>query len=370
MLGHLVVVDYCSDGERNLDLAAQWSLLSPRTGLSDHAAIADQHYPLELEALLELADLACQCHGIGDIAFEHLNRHRTSLSRAQKPKHDLQLSPLAVAVEPQSGKRAGAAFEIGRGDVVENQRPLPQMPPGQRLLDALLLFHQPVERRIKLLLVNPPEFEHLAQRASRRLAIKTARRRQLGRRIDKPCHDHGDRQRHLACRLPATLGEDTIEPELTQKTQRRRDMAMRKTPHHPQSLRIHRRCYRVIAQDPPQRLDLRCRPTRQVGKRALPDLVAIAIALAKQNRWRRTAIGDDLDVHGELESQPTPTVKPNQPRYMGTEIPACHDIMIPLQSLSRKTDGNFRLWDLGHPGRLARRLHLADLAFPVHRSRP
>src|SRR6185312_3025451 len=50
-----------------------------------------------------------------------------------------------------------------------------------------------------------------------------------------------------------------------------------------------------------------------------------------------------LDVHGELESQPTLTVKPNPPRYMGTEIPACHYIMIPLQSLSRKTDGNFRL---------------------------
>src|SRR5262249_57506946 len=34
MLGHLVVVDYCSDGERNLVLAVQWSLLSPRTGLN------------------------------------------------------------------------------------------------------------------------------------------------------------------------------------------------------------------------------------------------------------------------------------------------------------------------------------------------
>src|SRR5205814_9966735 len=34
MLGHLVVVDYCSDGECNLVLAAQWSLLSPRTGLN------------------------------------------------------------------------------------------------------------------------------------------------------------------------------------------------------------------------------------------------------------------------------------------------------------------------------------------------
>src|SRR5882724_5134593 len=34
MLGHLVVVDYCSDGARNLVLAAQWSLLSPRTGLN------------------------------------------------------------------------------------------------------------------------------------------------------------------------------------------------------------------------------------------------------------------------------------------------------------------------------------------------
>src|SRR5204862_154517 len=34
MLGHLVVVDYCSDGECNLVLAAQWSLLSPRPGLN------------------------------------------------------------------------------------------------------------------------------------------------------------------------------------------------------------------------------------------------------------------------------------------------------------------------------------------------
>src|SRR6185312_828194 len=55
-----------------------------------------------------------------------------------------------------------------------------------------------------------------------------------------------------------------------------------------------------------------------------------------------------LDVHGELESQPTLTVKPNPSKYMGTEIPACHYIMIPLQSLSRKTDGNFRLAGRDH----------------------
>ena len=45
------------------------------------------------------------------------------------------------------------------------------MAPRQRLLDALLLSHQPVQRRVKLLLVDRPEREHTHRHAHRQRAL-------------------------------------------------------------------------------------------------------------------------------------------------------------------------------------------------------
>src|SRR2546428_6965021 len=36
----------------------------------------------------------------------------------------------------------------------------------------------------------------------------------------------------------------------------------------------------------------------QVGQGALADLVTVTKRLAQQDRWRRSAIGDDLNIHG------------------------------------------------------------------------
>jgi hypothetical protein len=72
------------------------------------------------------------------IAYEHLDRHLAPLHRAHEPEHDLQLVPLAIAVVAAFGQRAGAALEIGRGDVVEDQRAVLEVAPRQRPLDALL----------------------------------------------------------------------------------------------------------------------------------------------------------------------------------------------------------------------------------------
>jgi hypothetical protein len=41
---------------------------------------------------------------------------------------------------------------------------------------------------------------------------------------------------------------------------------------------------------------------RKVSERAPPEFVAVAIALAQQNRRRGIAIRDSLNVHGQLES--------------------------------------------------------------------
>ena len=185
---------------------------------------------------------------------------------------------LAVTVVPELGQLAGAALEIGRTDVVEHQRAVLQVAPGQRLLDPLLLLDQPVEGAVKLLLVDRPEPEHLAQRAGRRLLVEQPRRGQLRGRLDQARNDHGDAQRHLICRLPAALRQQPIEPELAQGSQRRRDMAMRQAALHRQRFAADRR-HGVAAQHAAKRLDLRPRPIRQIGERALADLVAIAIAL-------------------------------------------------------------------------------------------
>ncbi len=194
------------------------------------------------------------------------------------------------------------------------------MAPRQRLLDAPLLSHQPVESFVELLLVDRPELDHLAQRAGRRLVIEPPGRRQLGGRINEPRHGHGDAQRHLSVRLPTALGQEPVEPELAQRAQRRRNMTMRQAAQDAQRLLI-RRSHRLVAQYPTQGLDLHRRPIRQIGERALLDLVAVAIAFAQQDRGRRIAIGNALDVHGELESSRIRQVKTKIQIYMGTNIP-------------------------------------------------
>jgi hypothetical protein len=208
---------------------------------------------------------------------------------------------LAVTVVPELGQLAGTALEIGRTDVVEHQRAVLQVAPGQRLLDPLLLFDQPVESAVKLLLIDRPEPEHLAQRAGRRLPVEQPRRGQLRGRLDQARNDHGDAQRRFLLRLPATLQQQPIEPELAQGPQRCCDMAMRQAALHRQRFATDRR-HGIAAQHAAQRLDLRPRPIRKIGERALADLVAVTIALPQKDRGRRVTIGNALDVHGEFES--------------------------------------------------------------------
>jgi len=78
-------------------------------------------------------------------------------------------------------------------------------------------------------------------------------------------------------------------------------MTMGKAALHRQRFGADRR-HGVAAQHTAQRLDLRPRPIRQIGKCALADLVAVAIALPQKDRRRRIAVGDAFDVHGEFES--------------------------------------------------------------------
>src|SRR5437870_464260 len=55
-------------------------------------------------------------------------------------------------------------------------------------------------------------------------------------------------------------------------------------------------------ESPTQGLHARGLPMGQVGQGALADLVTVTKRLAQQDRWRRSAIGNDLNIHGFIIS--------------------------------------------------------------------
>ena len=254
-----------------------------------------------LNRAFNLSTCAASVAGIGGVAFEHFHRHRAAVAAHSKPNTICSLSVLAVAIMPEPRQFAGAALEIGRADVVEHQRAVLQVAPGQRLLDALLLLDQPVEGAVKL----------LSRRPRRARAPGPANRSPSPRRAgapspaSRPARSSAQRSWRCTAPLPAWAAG---RPATTADRARACARSQALPPHDhgagcaaSTTLRADRR-HGVAAQHTAQRLDLRSLPIRQIGQRALTDLVAVAIALPQQDRGRRVAIGNALDVHGELES--------------------------------------------------------------------
>ena len=182
-------------------------LFDPGTG--DHAAVADQHHPLQAEAFLQLVDLRGQRLRIARVAFEHLDRHRAAVGGAQQPEDDLRPVGPAVAAVAETGELATPALEIAGGDVVEHQRAVLQMPPRQRLLDRRLRRAQQIEGTVELVLVD------LAQPAAPRPANAKPSPRSAGARwpASPPARPRGRRSApgpawRAAPAAAATAGRD------------------------------------------------------------------------------------------------------------------------------------------------------------------
>ena len=89
---------------------------------------------------------------------------------------------------------AVTAFKIARCQIVKNKAAIAQMALGERRLDLGLRLAKEVERGVKLVFIHSPQFQHRPQRMGRGCLAQLARRRQLGRRLDDPRHDHYERQ--------------------------------------------------------------------------------------------------------------------------------------------------------------------------------
>ncbi len=166
--------------------------------VGDHRPVADEDHPFDPEPLADGVDHAGHGARVGGVARVHLHRYRPSFWRAHKPPVDLQLSRLAIAAVTERRQRAAAALHIARGEVVEHEGALLEMPARERVLDPLLALCQPVHHRQQLGLFDLAERQLVGQRGLR----KAAGHRQLRGGRDHQLTDHRHRQIPLAAPLP------------------------------------------------------------------------------------------------------------------------------------------------------------------------
>ena len=232
-----------------------------------------------MEALLQLVDLRRQRQRIGGIAFEHLDRYRAAVGRAHQA--DDNLRPVATVVTAVAILRqfAAASFEIGGGDIVEQQRAVLQVAAGQPGFDERLLAAQPVERGIDLLGGDAAEPQHLAQRMAGRGGVQHSRGRQLGRRLEQARDDQGERQIAPALRRPTR--QHGVERDAAGGAERGEHVAVRQ-----RADDFHRRSggqQFVAAQHGTELLNALGGPARQVGEGSVLGLAGLAVTLSQQD---------------------------------------------------------------------------------------
>ena len=162
--------------------------------------------------------------GVPRRALEDLDGHRTAFRGTQQADDDLQFAPLAVARVSALGQLAAATLEVTGGHVVQDQGVLPQMAPGQGVLDGLLAGTQePVHGAVDLVFIDGAETEGLREGGECGLAGERPGGGQLGLGIDDPGDDQGDDQ----IPVPASgAGQEGIELELLEGGQDGGDVAM------------------------------------------------------------------------------------------------------------------------------------------------
>src|SRR5436190_9796374 len=117
--------------------------------------------------------------GSAVLPSEHLDRDRAAVRGTHQANDNLRPVATVIATVSMLRQFAAASFEIGGGDVVEQQRAILEVAAGQCGLDEWLLAAQPVERGIDLASGNLAKPQHLAQRMAGGRGVQHPRRRQL-----------------------------------------------------------------------------------------------------------------------------------------------------------------------------------------------
>ena len=141
--------------------------------------------------------------------------------------------------------------------------------------------------------VSPSEWLALAERVAGARRVERTGGCQLGGRIEQAGDDQGQGQ--LAAALRALTRQQSVELEPSCGSQGGQNVAMGKRAFDLDSLTG--RHQGVAAQRGAQQLDPLRRPVGKIFQGAVFDLVAVAVALAQQDRGAGAAVGDDGDIH-------------------------------------------------------------------------
>src|ERR1035441_4193088 len=87
--------------------------------------------------------------GIGSIPVKNFDSDRASGSVGEETKDDLQSAGFIVPRVTEFGQRTVAPFEVSGGQIIEHQTTLGELELGKGLLDARLLWEQPVHSLVE-----------------------------------------------------------------------------------------------------------------------------------------------------------------------------------------------------------------------------
>jgi hypothetical protein len=197
------------------------------------------------------------------------------------------------------------AFEVRRGHVIKHQHAILEMPLGQAVLDTRLPGKEPIQRLIGFAVPDMAKTQLIAQARRRRLLIHRTHKAQLRAWRDQPVDHHRYNEIAIATGfgILRRAEDQTVERNLADHPQHRRDMTVRQRTLDRQLLRLTAEQCSALEQRL-QGLDYVPRQLAQIGQGPLlrPSM-PVAIGLPQQNRRRRIAIRHDVDEHRGIESQ-------------------------------------------------------------------
>ena len=248
----------------------------------DHAAVADQHDMVEVEALLQLLDLWRQRLRIAGVAVEHLDGDRAAVGRAEQAIDDLQRALPAITAVATLGQRTAASLHVARRDVVEHQRAVGEMALGQDGFDGGLAHQQPVERGVEFVVVDVAETERFAEAGGRRGGRQRPGGGEFGDGVEDAADQHGEDEVAAAIAVGA---EDAVEADLARDAEGRGDVAVRQLAGDGESVALGGDDGAAL-EHAAQAFDVGGGPVGEVAQGALTDLAVLAIGLAQQDGGR------------------------------------------------------------------------------------
>src|ERR1017187_2450012 len=257
-------------------------------GFLYHPAVADEDHFFDGELFSQSIDLFGYGGRIAGIAAEHAYRQRLSRRIGKQPNDDLQFALFPVQVIAKFAQRVVLAFQIGTGDVVENQggrRAVAiEILAKESFLDLLLAGAEIVQSIVNAFFVELAQTEHFSDGV---IASPTN-----GRQTRTLMADAGQDQEQgefAMFGLAEGIGKTDVVCHLFEGVQETEDR--------PGGGFGQGNGIEFPAEEAAQSLNAQARPGSDVGNGAVLDLAVFAERLAKEDSGRRGAVGDFRDVH-------------------------------------------------------------------------